>query len=178
MLLSSSVRAETIRLDFVLPFRNLVPYPNQFSTGLDCERTARFNVGDAGYLKRDLINHLSPAGILFVDRGEKYGLRLYITHDDCGVSGEKNNKSYPLGLGQLENDYAGAYLRILAEIQDRNTGELISMREYIAIARLERNISQGIFISIRSEVKQASKRDLWNSIVTELSKGIVQDVRP
>lgn len=177
LLLPLSATAETVRLDFVLPFRNLTPFPHQFRSDLDCEQLAGFNVGHAAYLKRDLTELLTQHEIAIVDTEAQFGLRLYVTHEECGISGEENYRSFPLGLGVSEKDYSSAYLRVLAELQDKQTGQLISMREYVSVARLERNFTRILFFHLAAEEKRVNKRDLWQSIATELTKGIAEDVK-
>ena len=170
------VAADLIELDFVLPFSNPVSVPHQMRTDMDCEREAGFSIRDAAYLKRDLKILLAQQNIEFSSKAP-YQLRMYITHEDCGSNGEENYRSYPLGIGLSEKDFANAYLRIVTELQSKSSGEIISMHEYIAVARLEKTISRFLAFYIAAEEKQITKRELWKPLAKELAQRITKDIR-
>ena len=169
------VLAASVELDFVLTFRNPVTVPHQFRTDMDCEREAGFAINDAAYLKRDLKALLGQKNISLKNRAP-YQLRLYITHEDCGSNGQESYRTFPLGLGLREKDFANAYLRIISELQRKDTGEIISMHEYVAVARLEKNVSRVLLFYVAAEEKQISKRELWTPLANELAENLAADL--
>jgi hypothetical protein len=170
--LVTAAHAANVDFDFALSFSDPVWVSHEYRTDLDCDSEIGFNIGDEAYLKRDLV----AAGVRF-SSSSPFKLRLYVTHHDCGSTGKESYRSYPLGLGHKERDSSSAYLRVISEIENKASGEIISIREFISVAKLENNSSQFLFFHFGTEKVQAQMSDLWKPIAAALAQGINEDLR-
>lgn len=176
LLLPLGAYAQSVDFEYALAFSDPVYISHEYRTALDCDSEIGFNVGDEAYLKRDLGVFLAEGGVSF-DEGARYKLKLYVTHFDCGSTGKESYKSYPLGLGFKQENISGAYLRVVTELEDGKTGEVLAMREYIALATLEEHKSRFLFFSSNELEKEVQMSELWKPIAREAAGGIVEDLK-
>ncbi len=172
LLLTVSAQAQSLDLSYVVAFQEHGFKTHDFKTDLDCKPELGFNV-DSQLVRADLERTLSLKGINITRNSDKL-LRLYITHKDCGSVGQIDKMITPFGTS--EDSFANAELRIITELMNKNTGQIISMREFVAASLIKRKTFGFIRFYLQYDIEDVYFSDLWTSLLKEIVQGVEKDL--
>jgi hypothetical protein len=172
LLFPFSAFAASVDLSYIIVFGAHGYTTYDYKTDLDCKAELGFNV-DSQFINSELEKALNLRNIS-LSRNSKYSLRLYVTHKDCGSVGQidKFNSLF----GTSENTFANAELRIVSELIDKTSGQIVSMREFIAASQMKRKTLGFMRFYLQYEIEDVYFSDLFNKLLAEIVKGIEEDL--
>lgn len=153
-------------------------------SGLNCyhydkeQKNNQDNSFRLGYyeIQKELKELLSEKNIS-VSSNANYAVNLYFTHKSCANSGKEESRLYLFGLFSKEDRESYADLRVISEIYNKSTGEVISTAEISAFAPLTQK-SRGIHL-FRFGLKKSyvTERDMWNSVKLKIINHIKKSIK-
>lgn len=172
LFLPDFVKAESVDLSYVVTFgeHGFVTY--DLRTDIYCKDELGFTISTA-LNENDLIAALKQRNIE-VSKNSRYSLKVYLTHKDCGSVGKKDVFSNI--FFSSEDSYANADVRVVSELQDKVSGEIVSIREYISLGKIKKNISGSLFLYWEYQIEDIYWRDLWTPLLREIVSGVEKDL--